>query len=262
MKSSKQKVITLLLLAPVLIYFWPSQLYGNTSYIMLLGDSMVPTIESGTLVIVQPDEQYHIGDLIAFVNEDGINLVHRIVEVTDEGFVTKGDNNPRSDRYTVTYDDVVGRAVFVVPYLGFTSLLLKTPLGISMIGIWAVVMLVPRKSGKSKMVAKESFAIFSAALATNAASYVMTQIVLGINIKIFGIPFSGYLEPSMASTASFALWTTVILLLYFMARNFPSSKTKGIDPIKIITIAGSLVILVTQLINVIYLLPYILKLVL
>ena len=231
MKSSKQKVITLLLLAPVLIYFWPSQLYGNTTYIMLLGDSMVPTIESGTLLVVQPEEQYHLGDLIAFVNEDGINVVHRIVEVTDEGFVTKGDNNPKRDRYIVTYDDAVGRVVFVVPYLGFTSLVLKTPWGISMFGIWAVVMLAPRKSSKSKTVPRESFAIFNAALATNAASYVMTQIVLGMNIKIYGIPFLGYLEPSMASTASFALWTAIILLLYFMARNFPSSKTKGIDPI-------------------------------
>ena len=86
---------------------------------------MLPNIESGTLIIVQPDVPYLLGDVIAFVNEDGINVVHRIVEKNDEGFVTKGDNNVRNDKDIVPQDDIFGRAVFLVPYLGFTSLFLK-----------------------------------------------------------------------------------------------------------------------------------------
>ena len=118
---------------------------------------MVPSIESGTLIIVQPDEPYLLGDIIAFVNEDEINVVHRIVEKNDEGFVTKGDNNTSNDEDIVPYDDVLGRAIFIIPYIGFTSLFLKSPLGMAIIGVWGLVFLLPKKSSKRKTGGGEIF---------------------------------------------------------------------------------------------------------
>lgn len=229
-----------------------------------MGDSMAPIIESGTLVVVQPEEQYFPGDIVAFVNEDGLNVVHRLVEQTDEGFVTKGDNNPRRDKNIVTFDDVVGRALFVVPYLGFTSLFLHTPLGMSIFGIWAIVMLVPRKSGKNKIKGHESFTIFKVALVTTIANYVMTQIALGININasnIINIPLTNFLEPSMASTVSFTMLTMIILVLYFITLNIDSGKTKRTSPIKLIFTLGGVMILVVQLMSIINLLPFFINLI-
>ena len=224
---------------------------------------MAPTIESGTLVIVQPEQQYFLGDIIAFVNENGLNVVHRLIETTDEGFVTKGDNNPRRDPNIVTSDDIVGRAIFVIPYLGFTSLFMQTPLGMSIFGIWAVVMLVRRKSGISKVKGPESFVIFKVVLVTNVANYVMTQIALGTNIdfsKVMNIPLANYLEPSMASTVSFAMLTMIILVLYFITRNIDSDKTKRTGPIKLIFTLGGVMILLVQLMSIINLLPFFINL--
>jgi len=34
LKSNKIKLLTLLLLLPLVVYFWPVQLYGDTTYIM------------------------------------------------------------------------------------------------------------------------------------------------------------------------------------------------------------------------------------
>ena len=113
MKSKTIKLLTLLLILPLMVYFWPAQLYGDTHYIMLVGNSMKGTIDSGTFVIVKPDQQYILGDIIAFVNEDNKNVIHRIIEQTDEGFITKGDNNTRKDPDVIPLENIIGRSVFV-----------------------------------------------------------------------------------------------------------------------------------------------------
>ncbi len=231
---------------------------------MLLGNSMVPSIESGTLIIVQPDEPYLLGDIIAFVNEDEINVVHRIVEKNDEGFVTKGDNNTSNDEDIVPYDDVLGRAIFIIPYIGFTSLFLKSPLGMAIIGVWGLVFLLPKKSSKRKTGGGEIFKLFNVALGANVVSYVMTQIALGIDInssKIMNIPLANFLELSIASTVSFALFTIVILALYFFVRNIENIDPKGTDKIKLIFAASGALILVIQILNIINLLPFFINLV-
>lgn len=263
MKLNKKKVIALLFLFPLLIYFWPTQLYGNTSYIMLLGESMTPTIESGTLIVAQPEEKYFLGDIIAFVNEDKINVVHRIVEETEEGFVTKGDNNRRNDPSFVTYDDILGRATFVLPYLGFTSLFLRTPLGLAIFGIFAVAMLVPKRSSENRTAGWQSFAVYGAALTANVVNYVMTQVALGDDINfsmIMSVPFTNFFEPFLASTVSFAMLSMVILVLYFIARDVNSNSMTN-DPMKLIFIGGAIIILVTLLMNIINLLPFFVRLI-
>ena len=216
-------------------------------------------MSTGSLVIVQAEASYLVGDVVAFVNDGGINVVHRIVEITEEGFVTQGDNNSFQDREFITDEDIVGRAVLVLPYVGFTILFLKTPAGMSIFGLWAASVLIPRKSHKSKLTRRQSIVILKVALVTTVANYVMTQIVIGMNITIIGLLFNRFLEPSMASTVSFALWVMVLLILYFIARNVESSKVKGIDPVKLITVGGGIMILLIQLMNIINVIPFVIK---
>ena len=111
---------------------------------------MKGTIDSGTFVIVKPDQEYVLGDIIGFVNEDGRNVIHRIIEQTDEGFITKGDNNQRKDPDVIPLENVIGRSIFVAPFLGFTSMFLQTPLGMSIFGIWALILFMKNKPKKSK----------------------------------------------------------------------------------------------------------------
>ena len=134
MKSKKIKLLTLLLILPLAVYFWPTQLYGDTTYIMLNGNSMKGTIDSGTFVILKPEQEYMAGDIIGFVDENNRKVIHRIMAVTDEGFITKGDNNQKNDRGIQTLDKVIGRTIVVAPYLGFTSMFVQSPLGLSIFG--------------------------------------------------------------------------------------------------------------------------------
>lgn len=259
MKLRKIKLFSLLLILPLLIYFWPVQLSGNTSYILLLGDSMYPTIESGTFVIVKPEQEYFLGDIIAFVNEDNRNVVHRIVEQTDEGFITKGDNNRNKDPKVVPLENVVGRSIFVAPYVGFTSLFLQTPLGISIFGIWALTMFAKSRPKKSKKEGQESFLIFKIGFISVLINYIMTQCALGINInssKLMNIPFSNILEPSIANTVSFSMLSIAIFMLYFFVRSISNKKTDETKFLKLIFSLGGIMILVLQLISIINIIPF------
>ncbi len=51
-------------------------------------------------------------DVIAFVNDKGINVIHRIIDVqytaTGVTYVTRGDSNNASDAYHPTFKDVIG----------------------------------------------------------------------------------------------------------------------------------------------------------
>lgn len=234
-----------------MVYFWPAQLYGDTHYIMLVGNSMKGTIDSGTFVIVKPDEQYVLGDIIAFVNEDDKNVIHRIIEETDEGFITKGDNNYRKDPKVIPLEDVIGRSVFVAPYVGFTSMFLQTPLGLSIFGVWALIMFMKNKPKKSKKDTHESFMIFKIGIISVLANYILTQSALAIDIhisKIMTIPFSNVIEPTTANTITFSILMITIFLLYYLVR-IQNKKTNDVKAVKLILSIGVIMITMFQLIS-------------
>lgn len=79
-------------------------------------DSMVPTLSVGEIIIgisVEPEE-IQVGDIVAYRAEEKILwlqpvIVHRIIEVTDEGFIFQGDNNPEPDNAIVTKEQILFR---------------------------------------------------------------------------------------------------------------------------------------------------------
>ena len=234
-------------------------MYGNTSYIMLIGNSMHPTIESGTFIISRPEQQYFLGDIIAFVNEDDRNVVHRIVKQTDEGFITKGDNNPRIDPKVVPLENVVGRALFVIPYIGFTSMFLQTSVGMSIFGIFVLAMFVKAKPNKNKISGYENTLVFRAAFIANIVNYalILSALITDIHVsKIVKIPFSNYFEPSIANTLSFCMISIVILVLYLIDHSLEGKKTDTAKHLKLIFSLGGIMILLLQLISIINILPF------
>lgn len=106
-------------------------------------DSMEPTIGQGDGYIVGSADDIGSGDIITFDSETRNEFVtHRVVAVTDDGYITQGDNNPSTDQAVghpvVTDADVVG-TVFairgqpvVIPWLASMVAVLSTywPLGV------------------------------------------------------------------------------------------------------------------------------------
>ncbi len=219
---------------------------------------MYPVIESGTFVVLKQEQQYFLGDIIGFVNEDNKNVIHRIVEQTDQGFITKGDNNRRNDPGVIPVNEVIGRSVFVIPYAGYTSLFLQTPIGISIFGIWALIMFSKKKEKTSVKKQTENFIIYKIGFVVVLINYILTQIVLGFDIRLsktMNIPFSNYLEPSIANSASFGLLIMALIMLYLFSRKIQNNKSDDIKPLKLIFALGGIMLLVLQAMSAINTIP-------
>ena len=95
---------------------------GYKAYIVTT-DSMQPSINAGDIVIVKNGKKDKIGqgDVITFNQNDEV-ITHRVIKnITEENnveYITKGDNNNTEDTFKVKYDDVIGKMVITIPYLG------------------------------------------------------------------------------------------------------------------------------------------------
>lgn len=96
--------------------------------------SMEPNIMTGALIVVKPQEQYDIGDVIMFSSRHGkVPTTHRIVDINREGdsvsFTTKGDANEEADAEMVALRDVIGVVKLDVPRLGYILDFTRQPIG-------------------------------------------------------------------------------------------------------------------------------------
>ena len=92
---------------------------GYKSYIIKT-NSMEPTISINDVVITKKVKKEKIkkGDVITFL-QDGEVITHRITQIDDNGnYTTKGDNNNIEDIFKITYENIEGKHILTIPYLG------------------------------------------------------------------------------------------------------------------------------------------------
>lgn len=115
---------------------------------VIVSPSMVPTINVNDAVVVKRTDVDKLkkGDIITFSSSDvryfGYTITHRIVDIENDSsgnvvFRTKGDNNNSIDNAPVLSDNVFGKVLFVVPYLGSIQSFLKKPIG------WFLMIIIP-----------------------------------------------------------------------------------------------------------------------
>ena len=110
-------------------YGLPTMLGTSQPLLAIATGSMTPTLERGTLVVVQhvAPGDIKVGTIIAFsVGCLPSPTVHRVIRIVSPGpnwvYQTKGDANPSQDPCTVPYGAVHGAVLTSVPYLGFLIL--------------------------------------------------------------------------------------------------------------------------------------------
>ena len=109
---------------------------------------MEPTIETGSLSFINKKFKYENikeQDIISFKLSSGNNSVrvmHRVIEVTDKGFITKGDANENSDGLTTTKENYEGKNVFSIPKLGYFIKFIQTTKGKIILSILIVIIFV------------------------------------------------------------------------------------------------------------------------
>ena len=139
------------------IYSWNSSMVGKAIPMPLgfglaevLSDSMYPTIKTGDVIMVVPQDEYKVGDIVAF--EDGSMIVtHRIIEENEDGtFVTKGDYIGNSkDDMPLQEKYIIGKVVKNFAGLGPFVSIMQSPL-IIMLSILIIAMLLYLSTKKEK----------------------------------------------------------------------------------------------------------------
>jgi len=109
---------------PVVHYKWLKENLGINRNI---ADSwpLAKGFDRGDLLIVIGTKlsDLKVGDVIVFDANQGYPVVHRIVKIEKNGFRTKGDHNPVEDPWIVTPDNIHGKAIFVIPKLGYFKII-------------------------------------------------------------------------------------------------------------------------------------------
>ena len=110
----------------VLLISWAYFVQADTRRVD--GTSMLPTLEGGDLVVIQnvPIADIHVGDIIVYnglCSSSGLSVVHRVVQITSSGLITKRDNNYATDQASniavapITQKCLEGKVAFVIPYV-------------------------------------------------------------------------------------------------------------------------------------------------
>ena len=117
--------------AVFLIFYRPVSLAGDTYYEPVYTGSMEPAIPVGSVVVIKPvdPETLKVGDIICFQFSEPTSITHRIINITNEGFITKGDANEDPDQWIVKKENVIGKAVFTIPFIGYIGYFVRTPIG-------------------------------------------------------------------------------------------------------------------------------------
>lgn len=145
-------IIFCLILVPILIsnlvliikgYANPGEIpgYGKTKPLIVLTDSMEPTIKSGDLILIREVDFDDVeeGDIISYFESETqrtTTVTHRVIEIIydDNGnkleFVTQGDANNIEDSDHVTRGKLIGVYKTRIPVLGSVAIFLKSTPGL------------------------------------------------------------------------------------------------------------------------------------
>jgi signal peptidase len=102
--------------------------FGYRGFVVLSG-SMEPTIGTGDIVVVRKMDPLdaHVGDVVTFRSPENPQqiITHRVRSIRASGemvgFVTKGDANTGTERWSVPTSGTIGKVEYRIPKLGYVT---------------------------------------------------------------------------------------------------------------------------------------------
>lgn len=126
-------LVILFVLLVIIIGAKAKIIFGNDKYFEMFGysifevatGSMEPNIGKNDIIIVKKDNDYEVNDIVTFKSE-GNYITHRIVDINDSVFITKGDANNTSDK-PINRSEVIGRVIKIYTDLGIWKDIFSNP---------------------------------------------------------------------------------------------------------------------------------------
>lgn len=125
------------------------RLFGLQVYTVLSG-SMEPTYKTGSIIYVR-DVDYktlEVNDPVTFLLDEDTVATHRIVEIIPDEenqvirYRTKGDANETVDGKLLHCNNILGKPVFHIPYLGYIVNYIQHPPGMYIVISAGAIVLV------------------------------------------------------------------------------------------------------------------------
>lgn len=154
-KSKLQKVLTVIgnavlvlsILVGLMVVVSLLPFKNNYKIMAVMSGSMAPTISTGSIIVIKPATEYKLDDVVTFksYNSQKKNdyTTHRVVGIDDitgrEIFYTKGDANESRDSGSLTKDQIKGKVIFSVAFVGYIVGYAKTLPGLVIIIITATI---------------------------------------------------------------------------------------------------------------------------
>ncbi|KAJ9688617.1 hypothetical protein PVL29_014328 [Vitis rotundifolia] len=164
-RSTLSQAATLGMIVASALMIWKGLICitGSSSpVVVVLSGSMEPGFKRGDILFLRmTKDPIRTGEIVVF-NVDGkdIPIVHRVIEVherQDNGEVdvlTKGDHNPKDDRFLYPYGQlwlqrhhIMGRAVGFLPYVGWVTIIMteKPIVKYILIGVMALLFITSKE---------------------------------------------------------------------------------------------------------------------
>lgn len=162
------KIILIVIISILLgfgIYTWNSQMMGKTipmpfgfGLAEVMSDSMYPTIKTGDVVMIVPQDEYEVNDIVAY-KENSMIVTHRIIEDNGDGtFTTKGDYEGNSvDTLPLRREYIIGEVVKIIPGIGAIVNIIQSPIVIALL-ILIIALLLYLSTKKEKQYDSEEIA--------------------------------------------------------------------------------------------------------
>lgn len=116
--ASLSSAFTVVVVLTAWVLFAPPQLGGQTSYVIVNGNSMEPAMQRGDLAIVRKADRYEIGDVVTYRHPQIGPVIHRVIGRDGARYVFQGDHNSFIDGYHPTQEELIGKLWIHVPSVG------------------------------------------------------------------------------------------------------------------------------------------------
>lgn len=124
--DSEPKSVILLVIIVILAIWFALGVFPIKPIAIATG-SMIPNINIGDVAIIKKctPNDIEVGDVIEYKMPD-FTVIHRVIEIKQQNgkfyFKTKGDNNDEPDKNLVEEDQLIGKYLFRVRYLGYPAI--------------------------------------------------------------------------------------------------------------------------------------------
>lgn len=108
---------------------------------VVMSGSMEPTLKTGGIVFTDTRNCIpEAGDIVTYKRGES-KVTHRIIRKEKQSYITKGDANNREDPIVVNADQIIGKVIFTLPFLGYAAIFVRqrTVLGIMIVMVFQEV---------------------------------------------------------------------------------------------------------------------------